>query len=148
MLIFLFQVVLLGIVAAAAARPSFLQGPIAAPAVATYAAPAVPTYAAPAVAAYAAPPVATYAAPPVAAYAAPAVTAYAAPVATAVTKTVQYASTPVVTGYTSQVKLWTFSKGQVDWNDVKKRFLFSASRHTKENWFVEKFQSSARLQLK
>jgi hypothetical protein len=69
----LFQVVLLGIVAAAAARPSHLHGSIAAPAVA--------------------------------AYAAPAVTAYTAPVATAVTKTVQYASTPVVTGYTSQVKI-------------------------------------------
>ena len=94
---FLFQVVLLGIVAAAAARPDLLHGRIAAPAVAAYAAPAVATYAAPAVA--------TYAAPAVAAYAAPAVTAYAAPVATAVTKTVHYASTPVVTGYTSQVKL-------------------------------------------
>jgi hypothetical protein len=74
------------------------------------------------VATYAAPPVATYAAPAVAAYAAPAVTAYAAPVATAVTKTVHYASTPVVTGYTSQVKLWTFTKGRVEWDDVKTDF--------------------------
>jgi hypothetical protein len=84
----LLQVVLLGFLAVAAARPGFLHGGIAAPAVAAYAAPAVTAYSAPAVAAYAA----------------PAVTAYAAPVATAVTKTVHYASTPVVTGYTSQVK--------------------------------------------
>ena len=92
----LLQVVLLGFLAVAAARPGFLHGGIAAPAVAAYAAPAVAAYAAPAVTAYSA--------PDVAAYAAPAVTAYAAPVATAVTKTVHYASTPVVTGYTSQVK--------------------------------------------
>jgi hypothetical protein len=45
------------------------------------------------------------AAPAVAAYAAPAPLAVAAPVATAITKTVHYASTPVVTGYTSQVSL-------------------------------------------
>ena len=123
----LFQVVLLGIVAAAAARPSgSIVAPgvaaYAAPAVATYAAPAVAAYAAPAVAAYAAPAVATYAAPAVAAYAAPAVTAYAAPVATAVSKTVHYASTPVVTGYTSQVKLWIFSKGRVNWDEENKGF--------------------------
>ena len=148
--------VLLGIVAAAAARPS---GPIAAPAVAayaapsvgtyaapavgTYAAPAVATYAAPAVAAYAAPAVATYAAPAVAAYAAPAVTAYAAPVATAVTKTVHYASTPVVTGYTSQVKLRTFSKARVDWDDVKTDSIQSLQKYERE-LLVEKFQSPVR----
>jgi hypothetical protein len=89
---------LLGLLAVAAARPGLLHGGIAAPAVAAYAAPAVT------------------------AYAAPAVTAYAAPVATAVTKTVHYASTPVVTGYTSQVKLRTFSKGQVDGKNLKALF--------------------------
>jgi hypothetical protein len=96
--------VLSAIVAVATAAPGYLQGGIAAPGVAAYAAPAVASVAAPALAAYAAPAVASVAAPALAAYAAPAVASVAAPVATAVTKTVHYASTPVVTGYTSQVR--------------------------------------------
>ena len=94
------QVVLSALLAFATARPSGIH--VAAPAVAAYAAPAVATYSAPAVAAYAAPAVA---APAVAAYAAPAAAVVQAPVATAITKHVHYASTPVVTGYTSQVSI-------------------------------------------
>jgi hypothetical protein len=108
----LFQVVLYALVAVATAGPGILHGGFAAPAVAAYAAPAavaapgLTAYSAPAVASLAAPAVTAYSAP--AAIAAPAVTAYAAPVATAITKTVQYASTPVVTGYTSQVGSWAY----------------------------------------
>jgi hypothetical protein len=87
----LLQVVLSALVAVASARPGIVGS-------------AVGAYSAPALASVAAPALAAYAAPAVASVAAPALAAYAAPVATAITKTVQYASTPVVTGYTSQVR--------------------------------------------